>query len=62
MECAVESTPHEETRIYSSMLEGGKLMQKFEESESQDIRADDERKDRVYPIRSEGKYVASTKD
>ena len=60
MECAFESTPHEETRIYSSMLEGGNLMQKFEESESQDTQADDERKDRVYPIRSGGKYVAST--
>ena len=42
MECAVESTPHEETRIYSSILEGGNLMQKFEESESQDTQADDE--------------------
>ena len=60
MECAVESTPHEETRICSSILEGGNLMQKFEESESQHTQADDERKDRVYPIRSEGKYVAST--
>ena len=62
MECAVESTPHEETRIYSSILEGGNLMQKFEERERelQNTQVDDERKDRVYPIRSEGKYVAST--
>ena len=62
MECAVESTPQEETRIYSSIFEGGNLMQKFEERERelQDTQADDEHKDRVYPIRSEGKYVAST--
>ena len=59
MECAVEATPHEETRIYSSILEGGNLMQKFEEGESQDTPADvEERNDRMYPIRSEGQYVA----
>ena len=61
MACAVEATPHEETRIYSSILEGGNLMQKFEEGELQDTAADgDERNDRGYPIRSEGKYVASS--
>ena len=61
MECAVESTPHEETRLYSSILEGGNLMQKFEENKSQDIPADDdEGRDWVCPIRSERKYVAST--
>ena len=61
MECAVEATPHEEARIYSSILEGGNLMQKFEEDELQDTAADgDGRKDLGYPIRSEGKYVASS--
>ena len=60
MECAIESAPHEETRIYSSMLEGGHLMQKFEDSESPELQVNDERQDRVYPIRSEGKYVATT--
>ena len=60
-ECAVEATPHEETRIYSSILEGGNLMQKFEEGELQDTAADvDERNDQGYPIRSEGKDVAPT--
>ena len=28
-ECADESTPHQETRIYSSILEGGNVMQQF---------------------------------
>ena len=61
MECAVEATPHEETRIYSSILEGGNLMQKFEEDELQDTTADgDAWKEQEYPIRSEGRYVASS--
>ena len=60
MECAIESTPHQETRAYSSIIEGGYLMQKFEESEPQEPQAEDERRDWVYPIRSEGEYVAST--
>ena len=60
MECAVEATPHEETRIYSSILEGGNLMPKFE-GESHDTPAEvEERNDRRYPIRSEGQYVASS--
>ena len=40
MECAIEATPHEETCIYSSILEGGNLMQKFEEGELQNTVAD----------------------
>ena len=61
MECAAEATPHEETRIYSSILEGGNLMQKFEEDELQDTVADgDERNDLRYPIQSEGKYAATS--
>ena len=60
MECAVEATPHEETSIYSSVLEGGTLMQKFEEGELQEPAADgDQGHDRGYVTRSEGKYAAS---
>ena len=60
MECAVEASPHEETSIYSSVLEGGALMQKFEEGELQEAAVDfDQGQDRGYPTRSEGKYAAS---
>ena len=60
MECAVEATPHEETCIYSSVLEGGNLMQKFEGDELQDTAADgDGRREQGYPIRAEGRYVAT---
>ena len=34
MECATESTPHEEASIYTSVLEGGNMMQKFENSKA----------------------------
>ena len=37
MECAIESTPHEETCIYTSVLEGGNPMQKFRDDELQDM-------------------------
>ena len=57
MDCADESTPHEETRIYSLILEGGNVMQKFEESDSREPQAADEPRDRLYPIRSEGRYA-----
>ena len=60
MECAVESTPHEKTRIYSSILEGGYLMQKFEDTDPQEPLADEERRDQVYPIRSSGSYATPT--
>ena len=60
MECADESTPHEETRIYSSIVEGGNVMQKFEEDDSKELRVDEEQRDRPYPVRSEGRYVAPT--
>ena len=60
MECAVEATPHKETSIYSSALEGGTLMQKFEEGELQEAAADgDQGHDRGYITRSEGKYAAT---
>ena len=35
MGCAIESTPHEETSIYTSVLEGGTLMQNFESDDQQ---------------------------
>ena len=60
MDCADESTPHEETRIYSSILKGGNVMQKFEESNSRESQVADEHRDRQYPIRSEGTYVVPT--
>ena len=57
----IEATPHEETCIYSSVLEGGTLMQKFEEGELQDAAADgDKGNDQGYPIRSEGGYATSS--
>ena len=59
MECAIESTPHEDTRIYSSMLEAGNMMQEFEEN-NQEILAGEGHRDRIHPIRSEGKFAAST--
>ena len=57
MECATEATPHEETGIYSSVLEGGNLMQKFKDDELQDTAVDGDGQ-RDYPIRAEGRYVA----
>ena len=59
MECAIEATPHEETCIYTSVLEGGNLMQKFKDDELQDTAVDgDGQRVQDYPIRAEGKYVA----
>ena len=61
MECAVEATPNEETCIYSSVLEGGNEMQKFEDDELQDTAVDgDGQNKQGYPIRAEGKYVATS--
>ena len=60
MECADESTPHEETRIYSSILEGGKVTQKFEEDDSMESQGTDTHQSVSYPIRSEGKHVVPT--
>ena len=42
MECADESTPREETRIYSSIVEGGNVMQEFEENDSRELRIAEE--------------------
>ena len=58
MECAVEATPHEETCIYSSVLEGGNLLQKFMKEEMQDVATDgEEQREQGFPIRAEGKYA-----
>ena len=58
MECAFESTPHEETCIYTSVLEGGNLMQKFEDDEPQDMADDgDDHRRRGHPIRATGIYA-----
>ena len=58
MECATEATLHEETCIYSSVLEGGNRMQKFKD-ELQDTAVDgDGQREQGFPIRAEGKYVA----
>ena len=60
MECADESTPHEETRVYSSILEGGEIMQKFEGDEPMNPQVADAHQSVSYPVRSEGKYVTPT--
>ena len=60
MDCADESTSYEETRIYSSIVEGGNVMQKFEEDDPKELRVAEEHRHRPYPIRSEGRYVAPT--
>ena len=55
MACAIESTPHEETCVYTSVLEGGNLMQKFKDDELQDMGDDgDEQGRQGYPIRATG--------
>ena len=58
MECAIESTPHEETSIYTSVLEGGNLTQKFENDDLQEMQVDGEGPRRQgYPIRVSGIYA-----
>ena len=58
MECAIESTPGEETCIYTSVLEGGNLMQQFEDDESQKMSVDGgEPRKQDYPIRASGVYA-----
>ena len=57
MNCADESTPHEETRIYSSILEGGSVMQQFEEDVAMNTPTGDAHQVASYPVRSEGQYV-----
>ena len=55
MDCAIESTPSKETCIYTSVLEGGTLMQQFEDDESQELLDDGgEPRRQVFPIRASG--------
>ena len=54
MECSVESTPHEEARIYSSAYDGGRLLAEFEETGRE--MAEGEGIDEV-PTRSQGVYA-----
>ena len=60
MDCADDSTPHEETLIYSSIPEGGNAMQKFEENDPMEPQATDAHQDVSYPVRTEGRYVVPT--
>ena len=58
MECAVESTPHEEASIYTSVLEGGTLMQKFENDDLQEMQVEgEEPQSREHPVRATGIYA-----
>ena len=58
MECTIEPTPHEEASIYTSVLEGGHLMQRFENEGPQEMQVNDENAEgRENPIRSSGIYA-----
>ena len=57
MECADESTPHQETRIYSSVLEGGNVTQQFEADDPMESQTTGVRHDVSYPEGAEGKYI-----
>ena len=59
IECAIESTPHEDARIYSSMFDGGNMMPEFEETD-QKIQAYEGHQGRGYPTKSTGEYAATT--
>ena len=48
MECAEESTPHQEARIYSSIFEGDDPME---------LQAFGVQRDMLYPVRAEGDYI-----
>ena len=58
IECAIESTPHEDTRIHSPVYDGGSLMPEFEEN-GQETLVDEEIRGRTYPIRAEGEYATT---
>ena len=51
---------HEETCIYSSILEGGNAMQKSEENDPMEPHATGAHQGVSYPVRSEGNYVVPT--
>ena len=58
MDCAEESTPHPESRVYSSTLEGGEAMQQFEAEDPMDLQTTGVQRDMLFPVRTEGKYTA----
>ena len=60
MERAEESTPHQEARIYLSILEGGEVMQQFEADEPMELQTTGVQRDMLYPVRAEGDYAVST--
>ena len=58
MECATESTPHEKASIYTSVLEGGRLMQKFESEDPQEmLDSEESAESQDHPIRASGIYA-----
>ena len=58
MDCAIEPTPHEETSIYTSVLQGGNLMQKFKDEELRRMLDNGgEPRRQGYPIRASGMYA-----
>ena len=59
IDCAIESTPSEETCIYTSVLEGGRLMQQFEDDDESQKMVDDGSVPRRQecPIRASGEYT-----
>ena len=60
MECAEESTPHPEARIYSSTFDGGEVMQQFEDDDSMSLQTTGVQRHMLYPVRAEGVYVVPT--
>ena len=57
MECAEESTPHQENCIYLSIFEGGEVMQQFEADVPMKLQATGVQRDTLYPVRAEGDYT-----
>ena len=57
MERAEESTPHQEARIYSSIFEGGEVMQQFEADDPMELQTAGVQRDMLYPVRSEGDHT-----
>ena len=60
MDCAEESTPHPEARVYSSTFEGGEVMQQFEVEEPVDLQTTGVQRDMLIPVRAEGEYSVPT--
>ena len=55
----LSSTPHEETSIYTSVLEGGTLMQNFESDDQQEMQVEEEKsRNQEYPVHASGKVYS----